>query len=75
MLAAINSVLNKRKASRQIDLEGICPIVLLSAYSDRSRVRQACSLSVVQAYLVKPVTARDLEPAIELALHCCQQLE
>ena len=63
------------EASRQIDLEGICPIVLLSAYSDRALVRKACSLSAVQAYLVKPVTARDLEPAIELAVHCFQRLK
>ena len=63
------------EASRQIDLEGICPIVLLSAYSDRTLVQRACSLSAVQAYLVKPVTARDLEPAIELAVHRFQRLK
>ena len=63
------------EASRQIDLEGICPIVLLSAYSDRTLVQRACSLSAVQAYLVKPVTARDLEPVIELAVHRFRRLK
>ena len=63
------------EASRQIDLEGNCPIVLLSAYSDRTLVRRACSLSAVQAYLVKPVTAPNLEPAVELAVHRFQRLK
>jgi AmiR/NasT family two-component response regulator len=63
------------EASRQIDEEGICPIVLLSAYSDRTLVDRACSLSAVQAYLVKPLAARDLEPAIELAVHRFQRFK
>jgi response regulator NasT len=63
------------EASRQIDRERICPIVLLSAYSDRTLVQRACSLSAVQAYLVKPATARDLEPVIELAVHRFQRLK
>jgi response regulator NasT len=54
---------------RQIDQEGLCPIILLSAYTEPELTQKVCSRSVVQAYLIKPVTARDLEPAIELAVH------
>jgi len=63
------------EASRQIDLEGICPIILLGAYTDRAVVRKACSLLAVQGYLVKPVTARDVEPAVEVAIRRFQRLK
>jgi response regulator NasT len=62
------------EAAKQIDRPRICPIVLLTAHSDRALVRRACSLSAILAYLVKPVTARDLEPAIELAVHHFQRI-
>lgn len=63
------------EASRHIDQEGLCPVVLLNEYSKVEWVREACSLSAVQAYLVKPVHERDLEPVIELALARFQQIE
>jgi response regulator NasT len=63
------------EAGRQIDQERICPIVLLTVHSDRALVRSACSLLAILAYLVKAVTARDLEPAIELAAHHFQRLK
>ena len=63
------------EAGRQIDQEQICPIVLLTAHSDQALVRKACALSSILAYLVKPATARDLEPAIELAVHHFQRLK
>jgi len=63
------------EASRHIDQEGLCPVVLLSEYSNAEWVREACSLSAVQAYLVKPVHDRHLEPVIELAFARFQQIE
>ena len=62
-------------ASEQIDREGMCPIILLSAYGEPESVRRACSLAAVQAYLVKPVDERDLLPAVALALNRYWQIE
>jgi AmiR/NasT family two-component response regulator len=62
-------------ASEQIDRDGLCPIILVSAYSGRELVQKACSLPAVQAYLVKPVNEEDLEPAIELALDRFRQTQ
>ena len=62
------------EASKHIDQEGLCPVVLLSENSNAEWVREACSLSAVQAYLIKPVHERDLEPAVELALARFQQI-
>jgi AmiR/NasT family two-component response regulator len=38
-------------------------------------MRKACSLSAVQAYLVKPVNEEDLEPVIELAIDRFRQIQ
>jgi response regulator NasT len=62
-------------ASEQIDREGMCPIILLSAYGEPESVRRACSLAAVQAYLVKPVGERDLLPAAVFALNRYWQTE
>ncbi len=63
------------EAAEQIDRDGLCPIILVSAYSGQELVRKACSLPAVQAYLVKPVNEEDLEPAIELALDRFQRIK
>jgi len=47
--------------------EGIAPVLLLSAYSQRDLVERARAAGVV-GYLVKPFTEADLPPAIETAL-------
>ncbi|NOX62362.1 MAG: response regulator [Chloroflexi bacterium] len=47
--------------------EGIAPVLLLSAYSQRDLVERAREAGVV-GYLVKPFTEADLAPAIETAL-------
>ncbi len=49
-----------------ISLENICPVVILTAFSQRSFVEQARDAGVL-AYLVKPFQASDLVPAIEVA--------
>jgi response regulator NasT len=63
------------EASRHIDQERLCPVVLLSQYSRVEWVRQACSIPAVQAYLIRPVRERDLEPVIDLAFARFQQIE
>lgn len=47
--------------------EGIAPVLLLSAYSQRDLIERARAAGVV-GYLVKPFTEVDLPPAIETAL-------
>ena len=44
------------------------PVVMLTAYSERSLVEQAASTETVQAYLVKPVREADLAPVVDLAV-------
>jgi response regulator NasT len=56
------------EACKHIDREALCPVVLLCECSKAEWIRKACSLLAVQAYLVKPVTEQNLEPAIEMAL-------
>jgi response regulator NasT len=55
------------EASKQIDREGLCPIIILSAYSDPDLI-EAARLPSIQAYLIKPIDERTLAPAIELAV-------
>ena len=54
------------EAARQITAEGICAVLMLTAFSQREIVEQARDAGAV-AYLVKPFQKSDLVPAIELA--------
>jgi len=54
------------EAARQITAEGICAILMLTAFSQREIVAQARDAGAM-AYLVKPFQKTDLVPAIELA--------
>ena len=54
------------EAARQITAEGICAILMLTAFSQREIVEQARDAGAM-AYLVKPFQKSDLVPAIELA--------
>lgn len=63
------------EVSRQIDVGRRIPVLLLGAFSDPVWVREACSISVIQAYLVKPVDGQDLEPAISLGVARFEQIE
>lgn len=55
------------EAARQLVDERICPVVLLTAFSQRDLIEQARDAGVM-AYLVKPFQREDLMPAIELAV-------
>lgn len=54
------------EAARQIANNGIAPVILLTAFSDRELVDRARE-SGVFGYLVKPFKPNDLLPAIEVA--------
>ncbi|WP_255467021.1 MULTISPECIES: ANTAR domain-containing response regulator [Aeromicrobium] len=53
-------------AASQIAAERIAPVVMLTAFSQRELVERASDAGAM-AYLVKPFTASDLVPAIEMA--------
>ena len=54
------------EAARRITSEGICAVLMLTAFSQREIVEQARDAGAV-AYLVKPFQKAELVPAIELA--------
>ncbi|MEQ4206097.1 response regulator [Actinopolymorpha sp. B9G3] len=53
--------------AERIGDEGICPVIILTAFSQRDLVNRA-SAAGAMAYLVKPFTKADLVPAIEIAV-------
>ena len=53
-------------AASQIARARLAPVVMLTAFSQRERVERAREAGAM-AYLVKPFTAADLIPAIEMA--------
>lgn len=60
-------------AAQEISEEGIAPVLILTAYSQRELVEQAAE-SGAMGYLVKPFQKHDLLPAIEIAKGRYQQL-
>jgi len=54
-------------AARVVFAEKICPVVMLTAFSQREVIEQARDAGAL-AYLVKPFQKTDLVPAIELAI-------
>lgn len=54
-------------AARIVFAEKICPVVMLTAFSQRAVIEQARDAGAL-AYLVKPFQKTDLIPAIELAI-------
>ena len=55
------------EAARAVSNERICPVVMLTAFSQREVIEQARDAGAL-AYLVKPFQKTDLVPAIELAI-------
>ncbi|RME43373.1 MAG: response regulator [Chloroflexi bacterium] len=60
-------------AAELLTKERIAPVLLLTAYYDKAKVERAKEAGVI-AYLVKPFSESDLEPAIEVALSRFQEL-
>jgi response regulator NasT len=54
-------------AARVVSAEKICPVVMLTAFSQREVIEQARDAGAL-TYLVKPFQKTDLVPAIELAI-------
>ncbi|MEO6145240.1 MAG: response regulator [Dermatophilaceae bacterium] len=59
-------VLDGISAAEQIGAEGLAPVVMLTAFSQKELVERARDAGVM-AYIVKPFTSSDLAPAIEIA--------
>ena len=55
-------------------LIGICPVLMLTAFSQRELVERARD-SGVMAYVVKPFTINDLLPAIEISISRHRQMK
>ena len=60
-------------ASKIISDEGLAPVLLLTAFSQKELVERASEAGAL-AYVVKPFTPNDLLPAIEIALSRYQQI-
>lgn len=66
--------MNGIKASRIIYQAYQIPVLLLTAYSERDLVEEAKNAYIL-GYLVKPVSERDLIPAVEIALAQASRLK
>jgi response regulator NasT len=53
-------------AAERIGVQGIAPVVMLTAFSDKGLVERASDAGVM-AYVLKPFTAADLTPALAIA--------
>lgn len=60
-------------AAEEIIAEGLAPVVMLTAFSQRDMVERATDAGVM-AYLVKPFGRSDLTPAIEVAVARWEQM-
>lgn len=61
-------------AARQICQEGPIPVILISAYHNAELIARAEEDHIL-AYLVKPIKAANLEPAIAIAMRRFEQFE
>ena len=66
-------VLDGLGAAEQIGEARICPVIMLTAFSQKELVERARDAGVM-TYLVKPFTSSQLLPAIEIALSRWSQL-
>jgi two-component system, response regulator PdtaR len=66
-------VLDGISAAERITTDGLCAVVMLTAFSQRELVERAVDAGAM-AYLVKPFAKSDLLPAIEVAVSRYQQL-
>lgn len=62
------------QASRLVSNEKLCPVVLVTAFSQREIIEQARDAGAL-AYIVKPFQKTDLIPAIELAIGRFRELQ
>lgn len=62
------------EASTQINQERQVPVILVSAYHDPALIERA-EMNHVSAYLVKPISFADLQPAIAVAMRRYSELQ
>ena len=67
-------VMDGISAAEQIGRERICPVVMLTAFSQTELVERARDAGVM-AYIVKPFTASDVTPALDIALSRWSELK
>jgi response regulator NasT len=67
-------VLDGLSAAEQIHEAGLCPVIMLTAFSQAELVERARDAGVL-AYVVKPFSADDLRAAIEIAPSRWQELK
>ena len=67
-------VMSGLEAAKLISQSKICPVVMLTAFSQREIVEQARDAGAL-AYLVKPFQKSDLIPAIEVAIGRFRELQ
>lgn len=60
-------VVDGLEAARMVSQERLCPVVMLTAFSQREIIEQARDAGAL-AYIVKPFQRTDLVPAVELAI-------
>lgn len=61
------------EAARELSNEKICPVVMLTAFSQREVIEQARDAGAL-GYIVKPFQRSDLVPAVELAIARFQEM-
>jgi response regulator NasT len=67
-------VLDGLSAAEQLHETKACPVIMLTAFSQTELVERARDAGVM-AYIVKPFTADDLRPAIDIATSRWQELK
>ena len=66
-------VMDGLSAAEEIGRERICPVVMLTAFSQRDLIERAKEAGAM-AYVVKPFDVSDVVPAIEIALARFQEI-
>ncbi|CCI52612.1 ANTAR domain-containing response regulator [Nostocoides jenkinsii] len=67
-------VMDGLSAAEEIGKQRLCPVIMLTAFSQAELVERARDAGVM-AYIVKPFTAADLSPAIDIALSRWRELK
>ena len=67
-------VMDGLSAAEAIGTERLCPVVMLTAFSQTELVERARDAGVM-AYVVKPFTATDITPALDIALSRWSELK
>jgi AmiR/NasT family two-component response regulator len=67
-------VMDGLSAADEIGKQRLCPVIMLTAFSQTELVERARDAGVM-AYIVKPFTAADLTPAINIALSRWRELK